>query len=156
MNGLRLRPVTPDDARQLFVWANDPDTRQQSLSTDEIVWADHLHWLESKLADPRCTFYLVEQDGTPIGQVRFDREQDGGDSIAVISISLDPALRGRGLGTAAIGAAVAQLQKDAPASVIHAYIKESNPASLRAFHKAGFRDLRGSPRQEVLRLTLRP
>jgi RimJ/RimL family protein N-acetyltransferase len=153
---LHLRPVTLDDARQLFVWANDPDTRRQSLSTDEIVWGDHLLWLEGKLEDPLCTFYLVERDGAPIGQVRFDREQGAAETIAVISISLDPALRRQGLGTAAITAALAQLQTDAPVAVVHAFIKRTNPASLRAFHKAGFRDARASTGQDVLRLTLRP
>jgi RimJ/RimL family protein N-acetyltransferase len=150
---LQLRPVTMADARRIWVWSNDRETRRHSFCTAAIPWSDHLPWLERKLADPRCRFYIAETDGRPIGQVRFDREDD---DSAVISISIDPDHRGRGLGTAAIRAAIARLQQDAPVTVVHALIKKTNPASLRAFHNAGFRDSHRSLDHEVTRLSLRP
>lgn len=151
--GLQLRPVTLADARQLFVWANDPVTRRSSFSTELVDWPDYLRWLEGKLADPRCRFYLAEMKELPIGQVRFDREVDGS---AVISIGLGPRHRGRGLGTALIEASVARVRADASVTAVHALIKKTNPASLRAFHKAGFRDTHRSLDRGVTRLSLRP
>lgn len=149
---LSLREVTLEDAKLLFDWANDPDTRRHSFSSGAIEWREHRHWLQDKLHDPLCRFYIVEHAGAPVGQVRFDLKSV--DAAAVISISLDPKRRGEGLGTAAIRAGVARLRQDTDVAVIHAFIKQTNAASLRVFQKAGFRDLRAEPDAQVARLSL--
>ncbi len=149
---LSLRPVVLADARLLFDWANDPEALRHSFSSGALEWREHRYWLQDKLADPLCHFYVVEHEGTPVGQIRFDLKAV--DSAAVISVSLDPSRRGEGLGTAAIRAGVARLQQDAEVAVVHAFIKQTNPASLRVFHKAGFRDTRNGPDPQIARLSL--
>jgi RimJ/RimL family protein N-acetyltransferase len=66
--------------------------------------------------------------------VRFDIEG----REATISISLDPAQRGKSLGTLLIWAACRKLVRESNVERIIAFIKPDNVASVRAFEKAGF------------------
>ena len=135
---LRLRPVREDDCRLLWEWANDPEARAVSFSSEPIAWEQHVEWFESKLKDPRCIFYIaMNSDGLPIGQVRYDL--DGNE--AVISISIDQRFRGKGYGSTIIWLASQKLFEVSDVTVIHAYVRQSNPASARAFVKAGFRNM---------------
>ncbi|MGH9508910.1 MAG: UDP-2,4-diacetamido-2,4,6-trideoxy-beta-L-altropyranose hydrolase, partial [Terriglobales bacterium] len=51
---LRLRRATEQDCRLLWEWANDPDTRANSFSSELIPWDDHQRWFRAKLSDPAC------------------------------------------------------------------------------------------------------
>jgi RimJ/RimL family protein N-acetyltransferase len=75
------------------------------------------------------------QSGEPIGQVRFDIE----DQEAIVSIGLASSLRGRGLGLAVLLKATALFFENSNAKKIHAFIKPTNHASIRVFEAAGFR-----------------
>lgn len=131
-----LRAVESADARQLWVWANDPETRQASFSTDSIPWEAHCNWLSRKLQDPHCHFWIaLNLDGQPIGQVRFDQT---GEQEAVISVSLDRQYQGMGYGRQIIEQAVDQLFRQTSLTTVRALIKLDNQASIRAFEKAGF------------------
>jgi RimJ/RimL family protein N-acetyltransferase len=159
---LRLRPVERDDAALLHGWANDPVTRRMSFSTEAIPLEAHLAWLDARLRDPDCLFYVVhvvcgagDAEGEPVGQVRFDLEP-GGD--AQISISLAPERRGQGMAAAAIRLASRAAFATGRVGRIRAEIRAENAASLRAFAKAGY----GSPERvtrdgaEALRMTAEP
>lgn len=130
---MRLRAAEPDDARRVWEWANDPATRQASFASDRIDWDDHLIWFEHTLADEHRVL-LIACDPSPIGMVRFDRQDDH----ATISVNLAPDCRGRGRGREVIEAATAWFQERWPAEVI-ARIKPTNRASIRAFSAAGYR-----------------
>ena len=94
-----------------------------------------MKWFAGKLQDQRAHLWVAcDGAGRPIGQVRFD-EQDG---RAVISISLSPEHRGRNLGSLVIWLACRKLFRDTRVRAIRALIKPDNPASARAFVKAGF------------------
>jgi RimJ/RimL family protein N-acetyltransferase len=89
------------------------------------------------LHDPQCLYYLaLDSAGESIGQVRYDL--DG--SEAVISVGLDIKYRGNGYGSLIIQRASQKVFRAAPVSVIHAYIKKENEASVRAFVKAGYKE----------------
>jgi UDP-2,4-diacetamido-2,4,6-trideoxy-beta-L-altropyranose hydrolase len=144
---VRLRQATPDDARLLFDWANDPVTRANSFSTEPIPWPDHTRWLERRLADDACALYVVEDaTGRPVGQVRLD---DAGDET-VVSVALAADARGRGLGTAAISAAARSAQRNGAPRRVRALIKPENTTSLRAFETAGFKRAGGDDRRAEL------
>ncbi len=130
-----LRPVREEDKLLLWEWANAPDVRAVSYSTDIIPWEQHVQWFASKQKDPNCVFCLaINEVDVPLGQVRFD--VDGTD--ATISISLDEKFRGQGYGSQLIVLASQKLYKRLPVRLIHAYIKEGNIASIHAFLKAKF------------------
>ncbi len=147
-----LRPVTEADCRLLWEWANDPVTRQNSFTTDAIPWEKHQSWFRSKLQDPSCALFVaLDREGAPIGQVRFDRQEDQ----AIISVSIAAAFRGRGYGARVIRQAVREVFARWPVQTVRACIREENQASLRTFLKAGFTPLemtevRGLPAHQLI------
>lgn len=132
---LKLRQVSKDDCRLIWTWANDPEVRAVSFSSEAIPYENHVAWFESKLNDPSCYFYIAEDPNhEPVGQVRYEREGNE----AEISISLDRKSRGKGYGPSLLRLASQKFFETADVEVIHAYIKEGNEASVGAFKKAGF------------------
>ena len=134
---LSVRDVRPDDKRLLWDWANDPAVRAASFTTQQIPWEDHCSWFAQKLSDRRCTM-LVAQDelGNPCGQIRFELRTDGEFEV---HISIAKETRGKGLATRVIELGVERIRKEHSVARIHAFVKESNLASVRAFEKAHFR-----------------
>lgn len=125
-----LRDATAEDAGLLFAWANDPETRRQSFTTEPIGWDTHVAWLERVLADPNRDLWIgVLDDGTPVGQVRLDYEDDR----AEISYSVAPAHRGKRVSIPMVRAACRR--SNVP---VVAEIKAGNEPSLRLCRAAGF------------------
>ena len=117
-------------------WANDPEARSASFSTDPISWERHVHWFVEKLNDSGHVFFvLLRFDDEPVGQVRYaiiGRE-------AVISMSIAPKFRGHGYGIQGIRMTVEELFRHRDIDVVRAQIKPENLKSVKAFTKAGFR-----------------
>lgn len=135
---VRFRRVRENDCRLVWEWANDPDVRAVSFSSEPIRWEEHVQWFKAKLSDPDCLFLIaIDSEGVPIGQARFDMVRENKE--AVISVSIDRKCRGKGYGSAMIRLASQKLLDLSEANVIHAYIKRDNEASIRAFVKAGYR-----------------
>ena len=134
LSSLTIRNAVKTDAKMLFAWANDPGTRTSSFSPEAIAWEDHVRWFEAKLADDACRIYIGEHEGTPVGQIRFDRDGD----LASIDIHTAPDLRGKGYGTSLImeGVRIYFAQQDVER--IEATVKTDNDASRKVFEKAGF------------------
>ena len=131
----RLRDVHDDDCRRLWEWATDPDVRAVSFSSTPIPWEHHRQWFYAKLRDPRCLFHIATDSAdVPVGQVRYDREGDQ----AVISVSLDRQQRNRGYGSLLLRLSAQRVFATTALTLIHAYIKPENLASIRAFEKAGY------------------
>jgi UDP-2,4-diacetamido-2,4,6-trideoxy-beta-L-altropyranose hydrolase len=136
---LRLRRVQREDSRILWEWANDPETRAASFSSDPIPWETHVVWFERKLEDPKCLHFMaLDEHGTPIGQVRLDLDDER--EQAVINISVDRSFRGQGSGVAIIELASSEIFSITSVQRIVAYVKLGNRQSSRAFEKAGFRE----------------
>ncbi len=132
---LRLRRATKNDCQLLWEWANDPEVRSVSFSTDPIPWERHLQWFNAKLEDPRAVLYLaIDPEGTPIGHVRYQIEGER----AAVSISLAKSWRGKGLGRAILAMATEDLLRTTPATVVDAFVKPVNTISLQLFTRAGY------------------
>ena len=123
-----LRVATMADAKLLFVWRNDPETRAASLTTEPLDWDAHLAWLGEVLENSDRRLWVAEEGG-PVGQVRLDRHGD----VEIISVSVAPSARGRGLAARIIAAACAQAR-----GTVVARVRPDNDRSLRAFAAAGF------------------
>ena len=133
---LKLRPVRQDDCRLLWEWTNDPVTRAASFSSEFTPWDDHVRWFRTKLSDPSCYYYiLLDREGVPLGQVRFDASGDEAEN----SISIAPSYRGRGYAASGIRIASKHLFQETAIARIYAYIKPSSDASIHAFKKAGYK-----------------
>ncbi len=140
---LQLRPATPADCRMYWEWANDREVRNVSFSTEFIEWERHREWFHSKLRDPNSLLRVVlRDDGTPIGQVRFQISN----TEAVISLSVAKEHRGKAFSHAALEIACSELFGRHEVGKIHAYVKQTNAASLRLFNAAGFHELPAAER----------
>jgi RimJ/RimL family protein N-acetyltransferase len=132
---IRLRPASESDCRMVWEWANDPAVRAVSFTSDPIPWASHMRWFGGRLQDPACHYRIIQdRQGGAIGQIRFD--QSGPE--ATVSVGLDRGVRGGGLGAAGIVCGTEDLFGRSPVSLVHAYVKPDNLASVRAFEAAGF------------------
>lgn len=136
---LELRLAEKADAKLLFTWANDPYVRAMAFNKAPITWATHFAWFEQKRQDASTDIWICEQFGQAVGQCRLNAVTP---QIAEIHLNLNPACRGLGL-------AAAMIAKASQASIarhhwqeIHAVVKLSNHASLRAFIRAGFQPTR--------------
>jgi len=134
-SAINLRVAEPRDEERLLIWRNDPGVREAAFTQDEISAESHHTWFENKLADPACRIVVVEEDGTPVGQVRFDRLDDGRGEI---HIAIAAEARGRGVGREALRLAVYRAPELIGAQHILARVKESNESSLRMFRSVGF------------------
>lgn len=137
MPGLTLRPATKRDAGLLLRWRNDPVTRAASRHAAEVGTDEHEAWLDATLANADRELLVVERDGFAVGQIRLDALGPAGEWE--ISIALDPAARGGGLGARAIGAGLDWLWAERPdARRVVADVRNGNEPSRRAFARAGF------------------
>ena len=135
MTGVDLRRATMDDAEILHRWRNDPSVRAVSHVTDEIPWDSHVRWLEASLARDDRHVLIAERRGRRVGTLRFDVAGD----CATVSIAVDPALHGSGLGPAILDAGERWLRgQDRRVLRLRAEIRPGNEASVRAFLAAGY------------------
>ena len=72
----------------------------------------------------------------PVGQIRYDRDGDE----ALVSVSLGESFRGQGYGSAMLRLACRKVMASEGINLIHAFIKQGNESSRRAFIKAGFQE----------------
>lgn len=129
---LSVRRARPEDAGLLHAWRNHPDTRRVSRDPREIAPHEHHAWLQRTLADPARSLYVAEVGHLPVGSIRFDRLNS---RRAEVSLYLDPALHGLGLGTALLRAGERQVPPDHD---LIAEVLDNNPTSARLFAAAGY------------------
>lgn len=130
---LTVRPATRDDARRMHDWRNDPETRAVSRTSHQIGWDDHIAWVDRTLAAPDKQLMAGMIGEVPVGFIRFDMLEAGS---AEVSLYLDPALHGLGLGRAMLlaGERAAADGVDTLAEVL-----DGNTGSARLFESAGYR-----------------
>lgn len=133
---LRLRRAKDSDIDLLFQWANDDTVRANAFHTEKIPYEKHVQWFEKMMADASVHQYILCDDGTPVGQIRLNVEQDA----AYIDYSVSPGQRSRGYGGSMLQMVPTQLLEDKIAGVARlvGQVKYENKASARAFEKCGF------------------
>lgn len=134
-NGVRLRPVTLDDAMLLFGWLNRPDRIASSLQTSgPVKLDDHLAWLDARMNDLDCHIWILDTPDGPAGQLRLQDSPDG----AEVSVYVADEHRGRGVAAAALEAAARHCRSHMTHGRLLARVRRDNPGSLRLFSKAGY------------------
>lgn len=137
-DGPRAREATLDDASVLYDWRNDPSVRSVSRTGDELQWEAHLGWVQQTVTREDRTLLVVEQGNRPVGTVRFDHLGDEGDRFWEVSITVSPAMRGRGMAGAILAEGERYFRRSVPDSVLVAEMLETNQASYRLFRSAGY------------------
>ena len=136
-SNLFLRSAEERDRRLLWEWANDPDVRAASFSAQPIPWETHVAWFEEKLHQDECRILIAEDDeGAPVGQIRFNSRADGDCDT---DVSLAREWRRRGLAAPLIRQGAESATNAGRCARLHAFVKPENVASVRAFESAGFK-----------------
>lgn len=126
---LKLRRVREEDSEILFKWTNDPTVRKNAFNTKPVEWEEHQKWFASKLGNSNSKVYLMLKREEPVGQIRFDREND----YWKLSYSIAREYRGQGLGTELVKLGLEEVR-----GKVKAWVKKDNPASLKVFDSLGF------------------
>ena len=133
---LHLRPACESDSRLLWEWANDPQVRSASFSSEPIPWETHVAWFARKLKQHNCFIWIAEDDEqNPVGQIRLDTRADGESEV---DVSISNRWRGQRLGVQLVRMAAQSALNGEGRTRLHAFVKLSNVASLKAFEKGGF------------------
>lgn len=134
---LTHRRATPEDMELYFTWTNDELVRKQSFQTAAIKLEDHQPWFLKKIADQNCIMLVFENDAKDaVGQVRIEKQVHA--KGFVIGVSVAENFRNKGYASRMISDASNYFFSIYPAEKIYAYIKKSNPGSIKAFEKAGY------------------
>lgn len=134
-----LKPALIGDFDLLLEWRNEPETRKNSFHQDIVDRETHGKWLEGVLKDPNRELFILQNEAhTPIGQIRFDIEE----GRAEVNVSIGKEFRGMGYGSDAVQYGTERfLSEHTAVGRVLARVKEENIGSLKAFARAGYREL---------------
>lgn len=135
VNEFKVRPATTADARLLWLWANDPDTRKNSFSPEPIPWESHVEWLARKLACAETQIWILESEDEPVGVIRYKKISP---EAAEISYSVAARHRGRGFAAEILKMTFSLAVEDSRIRQVVGYVFPENVASIRAFQRAGY------------------
>jgi UDP-2,4-diacetamido-2,4,6-trideoxy-beta-L-altropyranose hydrolase len=146
---ITIRPATMGDASLIWRWSNDPVTRNNSFNKKPILWSEHVDWYQKKLNSKDCRIWLLEQNGIPVAQIRYDRLDH---NRAQISYMVDPDQRAKGFGTKILQMTSLLACEELAVTILEGEMFAHNTGSIKAFEKAGFAkiDTRTSSDQSVI------
>ena len=132
-----IRKVTKKDSLDIWLWRNDKKSIFFSKNKKKITLNVHNKWFEKNLNNIKIKFYigyLVKNNHKKkVGVVRFNIKSN----YAVVSINLNPTMRGKGLSYILLEAGIKKFLKFKKIRLI-AEIKKNNLASIRCFLRNGF------------------
>ena len=136
---LGLRPEAPEDDD--FLLALYESTRAAEMELTNWTADQRREFLRSQFQLQRthyrryythATFDVITLDDVPIGRMYV---HSGSSEIRLMEISIDPALRGRGIGTQLVQSVLAEAERLGKTVTLH--VEPYNPA-LRLYQRLGF------------------
>lgn len=130
-----LRAATQNDRKDIWHWRNCPQARKNSFNSKPVLWREHKKWFDSKFRSRKVKIYIAEQGTRKVGVIRFEGKR----KLSTVSINLNPAFFGRGLGSKIIKIGTIKfLSERLGIAKVMAEIISDNMASQKAFEKAGY------------------
>ncbi len=130
-----LRKISKNDCKLLFLWANDPAVRINSIRKELISWETHLKWFNEKISSLDSKIFILEFQEMAIGQIRFDRKSY---KTWMIDYSIDNNYRGEGFGKLILSKAMVFFQD----AIFEAIVNQKNKASVEIFNFFNFTKVR--------------
>jgi len=125
------------DLDMVFRWRNDPFILSHGSSLHEVEWEEHRKWFEETILGDGRHMFIVFDRHNPIGQVRFDRQNQ---QECVASVYVLRPFTGRGWGVQAIRMGCAAIFEAWDVDRVIACVRLDNQAGRSAFLKAGFQE----------------
>ncbi len=126
-----LRPLVCFDRDKIYEWRNREDILSLGTLKFPVSREEHDKWYDTLYKSPSKLGWIIGNDE---GFIRLERHGD----TATLSVYLLTEFRGRGKGVPAIKQACKEAFAKWPVDTIHAYIREDNERSIKAFTRAGF------------------
>ena len=133
INPISIRDILNSDCNYLFDWANETDTRKNSIDSKPISIEEHIKWFEKRLNNKDSNNFMCLFNNNPAGIVWFDNKREA----SIISITINPNYRGKKLSSKFLKIAIESFIKNNNSKII-AYIKPENLASIKAFKNSNF------------------
>lgn len=137
IDNIRIRPITYDDTDLIVKWRNLDAVRNNFFYREEFTVATHLNWMDTKVKSGEVVQYIIEADGRPVGST-YLRDIDREKLSAEYGVFIGEDVRGRGIGTEALGLTLYKAQSELGLKHIIARAIEDNEASINCFLHAGF------------------
>lgn len=125
-----IRPAEFSDWKILLDWRNDPETRENSISSVEIVEESHKQWLKHTLESRIRKIFIYETD-RPLGTIRLDIVDW---ETKILSWTVAPEARGAGIGTRMLKSFLEKYSDSYFAEIL-----PRNKASMAMAKKVGFK-----------------
>jgi phosphinothricin acetyltransferase len=136
-----IRPATVADAAALCrIYNQGIQDRVATLETEERTPEERAQWLEAR--GPRHPVLVAESDGAVVGWASLNvfNPRRAYEHVADLSLYVEREWRGRGVGRRLLDALVARARElDYHKLVLAAF--PWNEAGMRAYQRAGFRDV---------------
>jgi len=140
---ITLRKVTASDSNNLLAWRNEDSTIPWMGQTRRLTVEEHNLWFTKALHDNNLLFLIIEVDGVPVGQIRYQRSNHAQASTAAkVSINIASQHHGKGLATLAFAKGSALVRSTNFAQSVFANVLPNNFGSIRAMEKAGFKKIK--------------
>lgn len=129
--------VKKKDLLDIWIWRNDKKTIFFSKNKKKISLKSHNHWFNKVLHNSKIKLYIgvvfCKKIKIKIGIVRFDIKK----RYALVSINLNPRMRGQKLSSLLLSAAIKKFLRFRKMKLV-SEIKKKNLASISCFLKNGF------------------
>jgi len=129
----KVKKANRNNLKLYWIWANDKKVRENSLIKGSIPFDEHVIWFENKLANNKCSLFLIFIENIPVGQVRFDIEND----FARIDYSIAKQFRGRRIAKRLLSEAINKFRKNNSIKILGEILPE-NLSSSSTFKSLGF------------------
>lgn len=133
-----FKPCTHEDGDIIYKWLLDPSTREFSGNPSTPDYQSHMQWWINSVNSNSKKMFMIWHDGCVVGMIRFDHHVD---KKWIVSLMIDPTIRGLGHGKVALENAIYWFNRyvmDGNVDMFYARIDERNIASIKCFTWAGF------------------
>ncbi len=131
---INLRKVGVEDSDTLFNWRNHLENRSQALNPEEISKEQHFSWYQKMLDNQAVDLFIAEIKQEGFGVLRFDYHE----TVAKVSIYLDPTKHNSGFGLPLLIAGENFLRNKSKVTLVIASILNANLRSQKIFSDAGY------------------
>jgi len=129
----KVKKATQNNLKLYWVWANDEKVRENALIKEVIPFDEHVIWFEKKLVDDKCSLFVIYVENNPIGQVRFEIEND----FARLDYSIAKQFRGRRIAKRLLCEAIKKFRENNSIKILGEVLPE-NLSSANTFRSLGF------------------
>jgi RimJ/RimL family protein N-acetyltransferase len=132
---IALRQAHINDLETVLNWRNEPSTYPWMGTPRPLTMEEHAPWFKRAIKDPDCLFLIIECDGKPVGQLRYQRK----DTDLEVSLNITGDMHGKGIASRAFAMGNDSVKKAGLAKRIFAHVQIDNMGSIGALKKAGYK-----------------